>query len=319
MYALPTAATIVTCQKLGVFEALAVRSATAPELAAALELDPAATRQLLEAVAATGHVKRKHDSFSLAKRARRWLDPDSPTYVGSYIAHAADYVEWWSRLEHVVRTGDHVEIHGFSPDSPHWRTYITGQFELARLSAPEVVKAVKLPPHSTSLLDLAGGHGLFAAELCKRHQELHATVLDLPGSSRVGRELLAPSPAADRVSFRDGSLFDRDFGGVYDAALCFNILHHLSPDQNRELMRKLHASLRPGGKVAILDLFRTPLSKRPGTGDFLGLFFYLTSGAATYTVEQLESWLLDAGFTQIRRTKLKRIPDQLLVHATASG
>jgi hypothetical protein len=104
-------------------------------------------------------------------------------------------------------------------------------------------------------------------------------------------------------------------GGPYDGALCFNIVHHLSPDQNVELLRRVHGALSPGGTVAVLDLFTAPPDTRPDAGAMLGLFFYLTSSAATYTEDQLRDWLGRAGFDRPRRIKLRRLPNLALFEA----
>jgi 2-polyprenyl-3-methyl-5-hydroxy-6-metoxy-1,4-benzoquinol methylase len=319
MFSQPLARSVIAGVRLGLFACLARAPATHEELAADLETVPAATRLLLESLAAAGHVRRDGDRYELARRARRWLDPASETYVGTFIENCGDYWDWWDRLEEIVRTGEAVEIHEYAPDHPHWRRYIRGQFEIARLSSREVAKALRLQPDPTALLDVAGGHGWYSAELCRRHPTLRATVVDLEGSAAVGREIIAEHGMSDRVSHVVGDMMSADLGGPYDGTLCFNIVHHLPPEGNVELLRRIHSVLRPGGTVAVLDLFLPERNRRPDTGAFLGLFFYLTSAAATYTEAELEDWLRAAGFERPRRVKLRRIPNQALFEARKPG
>jgi hypothetical protein len=120
-------------------------------------------------------VGRDGSRYDLTKNARRWLDPASNTYMGTFIQDCGEYWDWWSQLEDIVRTGKSIGLHDRPPEDPGWQTYIRGQFELARLSAPEVAKALRLPTEPTALLDVAGGHGWFSAELCRRHPGLKAT------------------------------------------------------------------------------------------------------------------------------------------------
>ena len=309
------ARTVMGGVRLGVFERLCKGAATADQLASDLELTPVGTRFLLDSLAAAGHLRRDRDTYAITDRARRWLDPASDQYVGTYIQHTYDYWEWWDNMERVIRTGDSFEIHDFPPDDPSWRVYIRGQFELARLSAPEVARALRLPPEATSLLDVAGGHGWFSAELCRRHDGLHATVFDLPGSVRVGREIIAEAGMSGRVLHVEGDLATADFGGPHDGALCFNIIHHLTPDEIVALFRRVHDALTPGGTFAVLDLFTAPADRRPDAAAFLGMFFYLTSAAATYSPEELTGWLDQAGFERPRKVKIRRIPSQTLYEA----
>lgn len=124
------------------------------------------------------------------------------------------------------------------------RVYITGQFEIARLSAQEVAKAIRLADEPTALLDVAGAHGWFSAELCKRHETLKATVIDLPGSARVGREIIARAGMSDRVEHREGDMFEDELAG-YTAATGFSAPRRTKirriPDQDLHLFTAVRA------------------------------------------------------------------------------
>src|SRR3954470_18619267 len=275
MYSLPLARAVMAGVRLGVFERLARGGDATPEqLADELELTHEGTRLLLAALESVGHVDRRDGGrYAIDRRARRWLDPESDTYVGTFIEHSYDYWGWWERLEDVLKGGEPVEIHSPDPDDPHWRRYIVGQFELARLSAPEVAKAVELGEQPRSLLDVAGGHGWFSAELCRRHPTLTATVVDLPGSAAIGREIIAEHGLSDRVRHQEGDMFEADLGGPHDGALAFNIIHHFDPDTCVKLLRRIGESLKPGGTLAVLDLFLPRAGKVADAAAFLGLFF----------------------------------------------
>jgi 2-polyprenyl-3-methyl-5-hydroxy-6-metoxy-1,4-benzoquinol methylase len=312
MFSLPLARTVMAGVRLGVFRRLVKGDATIEELAGELELTHEGARLLLTGLESIGHVERSDGRYAISKAARRWLDPDSDTYVGTFIEHSYDYWEWWERFEDVLRGGEPVELHGGGPDDPHWRRYIVGQFELARLSAPEVAKAVDLGKDPRSLLDVAGGHGWFSEALCRRHESLSATVVDLAGSAAVGRDILAEHGTSGRVRHQEGDMFETDLGGPHDGALAFNIIHHFDPDTCVRLLRRIGESLKPGGTLAVLDLFLPRAGKVADAAAFLGLFFHLTSGAATYAPDDLAEWLDAAGFDAPKRVRIRRIPGQTL-------
>ena len=315
MFGMPMARVTIAGQRLGVFARLAQGRATAQQLAADLDLAPDGTMLLLDSLVALEHVDKRGGAYSLSKSGRKWLDPASRDYVGTYIEHCFDYWSWWDRLEGIVRTGEGIEIHDFAADDPHWNTYIRGQFELARISSPEVAKALRLPSQPKSLLDVAGGHGWYSAELCRRHPTLRATVLDLPGSAAVGRRIIAEQGMSDRVEHAEGDLMTAPLGGPHDGALVFNIVHHLSAEDNIALLRRLHGAVNEGGTVAVLDLWLPEGDARPDAAALLGLFFYLTSGAATYAERDVRGWLQEAGFERIRRVGIRRLPGQALFEA----
>ena len=71
---------------------------------------------------------------------------------------------------------------------------------------------------------------------------------------------------SDRVRHVEGDLAGADLGGPYDGALCFNIIHHLTPEQIVALFSRIHDALKPGGTFAVLDLFTPPRGRQPDAG-----------------------------------------------------
>jgi hypothetical protein len=67
--------------------------------------------------------------------------------------------------------------------------------------------------------------------------------------------------------------------------------------------------------VAVLDLFTPPRNESPDMAAFLGMHFWLTSGAATYSPDDLREWLTEAGFGPPRKVAIRRIPTQTLYEA----
>jgi SAM-dependent methyltransferase len=310
---------VVAAVRTGITSRLAAGHATVAEVAADLGLDPLPTRLVLDCLRSTGHVAERSGRYRLSREARRWLDPAAPLSVAGYVAGAADYWPWWAGLDETVRTGKTSGSHDAPPDDAYWRRYMTGQRELARLSAAEIARKLPLPASPRTLLDIGGGHGSYSARLAERYPTLTATVLDLPGSAAIGRELIAAAGLADRVLFRDGDATMADLGTGYDAVLCFNIVHHLAPDATAALFRRIGGALKPGGTLAVLDVFAEPGRRASAQADMLALFVYLSSGARVHTPRELDGWLRGAGFAPPRKIRVLRIPGLSLRVATKSG
>ena len=304
---------LIAAVRTGLAARLARRPGTAAELAADLGLDPLPTRLLLDCLRSAGHVSASGGRYRLSRRSRRWLDPASELSVAQYVAGTADYWSWWAELGEVTRGRRPAETHGAPPGDPYWERYIRGQYELARLSAAEVARKLRLPAGAREVLDIGGGHGLYSLQLCRRHPALTATVLDLPGSAAIGREIVAAAGMADRVRFTDGDATTGDLGGAtqgtgYDAVLCFNLVHHLAPDEITSLFGKVREALAPGGILAVMDAFADPAGRASAAANFLGLFVYLSSGSQVHTPAELRGWLRAAGFAAPRRIRVLRIP-----------
>jgi cyclopropane fatty-acyl-phospholipid synthase-like methyltransferase len=178
-----------------------------------------------------------------------------------------------------------------------------------------------------SMLDLGGGHGLYAAALCRRHPGLTATVLDLPGSAAVGREIVAGLGLADRVAVVDGDVRDADFGGGYDLICCFNLVHHLIEPEVVQLFRRARAALVPGGVLAVLDAFPDPAARSTST-DILAMFVYVSSGARLHPPAVVARWFAESNINEpvgkrlwrrhaVHGTRLRQVPGLTLYQARA--
>lgn len=108
-----------------------------------------------------------------------------------------------------------------------------------------IVPALGLTPGSR-VLDLGCGPGLYAHRLARRG----ITVLGVDVSRR---SLAHAREVAERealpATFRRGSYLDCDLGADHDAAiLVYEDYCALSPDQRAQLLGRVHAALRPGGR-----------------------------------------------------------------------
>lgn len=318
MFSMPIARSLQVAQRTGIFAALAEGPREPTELAEHLGLQPTGTLRVLDVIATLGHVRQLPDGrYEMTKSGRTWLDPRSDTYLGDFLADTYEYWDWYAGLEDLVREGRHVELHEKAPDDPYWQSYIRGQYQLARLSSAEVAKSIPLAKGAHSILDVAGAHGEYSMALCRRHEGLRATIVDLPGSARVGEEIVAEAGMRDRVRHLVGDMFEVDYDGHYDGALCFNIIHHLSPEQIQALFHRIRAVLRPGAPLCVLDLYDRPGGNRATLASILGLFFHLTSGADTYTVDEVSRWMRECGYGGATVKSFRTQPDLRLVVAKA--
>ena len=59
------------------------------------------------------------------------------------------------------------------------------------------------------------------------------------------------------------------FGEGYDLVFVSAICHMLGPEENRDLLRRCHAALRPGGRIVIQDFILEPDKTAPKIGRFV--------------------------------------------------
>ena len=294
---------------LGIFAALEERPDDAAGLAGRLGLDVQGTGALLTALHASGYLDARDGRYAPSAVTRRWLLPGRPGTLEPYLgAFNADMWAWITGLEDAVRTGRDAGLHAMDAADPRWERYMRGLFALARHAGGDVAWAVGAD-RPRRLLDLAGGHGGFAIALCERHPELRATVVDLEPAVAVGRRLVAEHGFAGRVAFQVGDMFAADLGTGADVAFLGQIVHHLDPDDAVRLLRRARSALAPGGLCAVYEQEAPPPGERGDQlGVLVGLLFFVTSRARTYTAAQVGGFLGDAGFRDIRIRRPRRLP-----------
>ncbi len=304
--------------KLGVFEALRDQSRSARELAEALSLDDAALELLLRALTHARYLERRKDRYGLSSLARRAMVAGAPTELTSYARWHETQWHLLEQLETLVRTGRGVDFHETLRDKQAWGHYQRAMLEVARFDAATLARLTPIPADATRLIDLAGGHGLLGAAICRRHPPMRSTVIDLPQAIEHSRALAREAGHSDLVDYRAGDLLN-DPLEESDAALLANILHHFCPTQVTALLGRVRAVLRPGGTVAIWELEAPRCDSRAGHGDLASLFFRLTSTSGAYHGAQYANWLAAAGFSAVRVLRPRISPGRVLVLARAGG
>ena len=306
------ARTIMTASERGVFGALATGPMAAEEVAEACSTDPRATRQLLNALTGVRYLTYDGERFALARRMRRWLDPASPLALHDKL-HMQLAFEW-RFVEHYDRylaAGEPLEMHE-TLQGDDWRIYQRGMEALARVSASEVARRTPVPRAASTLLDIGGAHGLYAAELCRRHSRLDAEVLDLPEAIARTEDTRAAYGLGERLRARAGDALDVDLGDArYDVVFTSQLAHHFDASENRDLTRRVARALRPGGVYVVQDFVRpdTPQDiRRMGAGALLDLYFGATSAAGTWSAGEIAAWQEAAGLRPRPTVWLRTLP-----------
>ena len=317
LHAVIVARAVVVATKLGVFEALADAPAGAEALAASLRLNAGALEKLLNLLVATGYLRHGDPGYVLSPLARKWLLADSPQSLRDSML--LRLLEWQAieTTEAFVRTGNPLDVHDIIRGD-QWTTYQRGMHALAGLSAGEVVRRVKPPAGATAMLDIGGGHGAYSVAFCRAHPGLSATILDLPEAVAAAAPILAAEKMGGRVVHQPGDALTDDFGAAeWDLVFIAQLVHHFDAGTNAEIVRHAAAALKPGGRIAILDVLRPEKpGRRAQAGALLDLYFAVTSNAGTWSAAEIAGWFQSAGLKPARPIHLRMTPGISVMTAT---
>ena len=173
------------------------------------------------------------------------------------------------------------------------------------------------PSRATRVLDISASHGTYGIAFARKNPRARLVALDWEAVLAVTGQNAAAAGIADRFSKIVGNAFTVDLGSDYDVVLVPNFLHHFNVADCTLFLRRVHAALRPGGRVLIVEFVPNEdrVSPPPAAGFSLVMLGTTPEGDA-YTFAEYSRMLAAAGF---RGTQLHPLPPttQSAVVATA--
>lgn len=295
--------------QLSVFSHIAAGSKTVEEISRAAGASERGMRMLLDALSSLQLLGKNEEQYELTPLTEEYLVRNRPNYIGEMMeTHRA--WEAWGHLAEVVRTGEplqRVEAKDVAED--FFPMLVRGLHILNSLPARRAAEVLGAGTSHKGMhvVDVACGSGIWGIAIAEADKEARVTAQDFPALFETTRRYLERHGVSDRYDFLPGDLKEVDFGkNRYDLALLGNIVHSEGETSSRDLFRRLHRALKPGGRVVIIDMI--PNDER--TGPPFALFFAInmlvnTEVGGTYTLEEYTSWLRDAGFTRVETADIQ--------------
>ncbi len=301
-------AVVLGAAQLDLFSPLGEGSATAAEVAARVDLPARGVERVLDACAALGFVVKEADRYRNSPLADTFLVKGKPGYVGNLIRQTADRYAAWMKMPEAIKTDKPVlPLTGaelFNAPAEVLDNYVHGLFDMGKGLAQRIGSLVDLSS-CRSLLDVAGGSGVYSIIFCRQFPQLNATVFDLPPILQRTRQIITREGMADRISVREGNYFTDDFGTGLDAILLSNMLQTEGRQTCRMVLKKAFAALNPGGKILVHGIMPNPDRVSPLQPVIFSMFMMLVfpEGEA-YPGEEIIGWLHETGFVEGQKLTL---------------
>ncbi|MEV6674712.1 methyltransferase [Streptomyces sp. NPDC051162] len=307
--------TLAAAHELGLFAGLdELGSATVPQVAAKLEIADRPARMLLTGCAALGLLETGDGgAFANSALAAAYLVPSRPYYFGGWVRILDRRLyPGWGRLTEALRTNapttwdPRTQESLFSGEDPALlETFWQAMHSLSSSTARRLARAAGLGSYRR-LLDVGGGSGAYAIELCRAHPSLRATVFDLPHVCPIAAAHAAEAGLGERIAVHPGDfLNDASLPPGHDLILLSMVLHDWDEPTGRALLTKCHAALPPGGAVVISELMVDDDRSGPVAAALMGLNMLVeTVGGENYTAAEYSRWLTGTGFQQPRTVLL---------------
>src|SRR5436190_7384986 len=296
---------------LDIFTHIAKGATTTRQIAAQTQASERGVRILCDYMTLHGFLSKQGNSYGLAPDADAFLNRQSPAYIGgaTQFLCSPDLRKHYEDLSAAVRKGGTTaEGEGtIEPENPIWVDFARGMAGLMTLPAEMLAKVVGANRGEPwKVLDIAAGHGMFGVSIAKHNPKAKIVAVDWASVLQVAKENAQRLAVADRHSLLPGNAFDVDYGKDYDLVLVTNFLHHFDLPTNEKLLKKIYASLKPGGRVAIVEF--VPNEDRVSPPESAGFALIMLAGTPAgdaYTFSEYQGILRSAGF---KRHELHALP-----------
>jgi len=187
--------------------------------------------------------------------------------------------------------------------------------EFSKKYADVVANALASP--GQHILDLGAGTAPYSSELALREPKTQVTAVDLPKVIKKTRGMVQKKRINSQFKFLPGDVFKLDLPPqAYDLVLLANLSHLFGENNNKRLLKTALLTLRPGGKLALIDV----LSREVASDElFIRLYnlnlFTRTERGKVYPYSEYKQWLREVGFKRVTKKNLGGNPSLFLITA----
>lgn len=238
---------LYTAMALGLFELLRLQPASPGEICKKTGIQPYYAASYLDMLVSLGVLAKSKGLYAIPTGIAPFLVESSP-YYAMYLRHSPYRRKLWANLDNILRNGTPVDagISEMRIDAAGIDN-IAHNAMLGRLQS--IVGDVASMPEfrrAKRLIDLGGGHGLFAIAFAQENVQLEALVFDRPEVAALAERYIDKAGLCGRVKTAGGDYTKDDIGDGYDVALDICSLSG-SVGRARDFYGKVARCLNPGG------------------------------------------------------------------------
>jgi 2-polyprenyl-3-methyl-5-hydroxy-6-metoxy-1,4-benzoquinol methylase len=305
--------------QLDVFTGIGEGADTAEALAKRSRADSRAMRILCDYLVILGFLTKADHRYSLTPDSAAFLDRRSPACMASAAGFLAnqDLIDKYKDIANVVRKGGTLDEdkHTADPNNPIWIEFARSMAPMQGMVAEGVARLLNVDSAPKwKVLDIAAGHGMYGITIATHNPKADIYAVDWPAVLQVAKEHARAAGVEARYHTLPGSAFEVEFGTGYDLVLLTGFLHHFDPGTNEKLLRKVHSSLAPAGRVVTVEF--VPNEDRvtpPLVAAFAMVMLGVTRSGDAYPFSEYDRMLRNAGFSSNERLQLPMGPQSVIV------
>jgi SAM-dependent methyltransferase len=294
---------LIAASDVGVFEALGDDALDLDALAVRIAVPKRTVRICADAMVALGLLERDGDLYRNSPVAEAFLSGRRDGDLRPFLRYLDVSYRAWAEFTNAIRAG---QGSGFITrlDSETQRVFSAGIESATAGTAVALAESYEFGQHRR-LLDLGGGTGSFLARILDRHPAIECGLFELPHVVAMARENLKAQTSSGRVWFYEGDLLQDPLPTGYDAFLLANVVHVFTPEHNRGLLERVHASALPGARLLLVDFWTDPAHIQPVFAALMAGEWLMGRGEGdVYSEDEVRDLLTATGWVMIGRRPL---------------
>jgi hypothetical protein len=282
---------------------------------------------LLNVITIDGNVTKKENRYSNSQMSEVFLDKNKPTYIGDFVTMLDTQLYYrWGKLTQALKTNKPVKDNSDSSNDTvstnlsaanileqakknqpveQIQTFTRAMYGVSVIPAMELGKVFDFSNYK-KMMDIGGGSGIYSIEVVKASPNMSAIMLDLGPVCEVADEYVKQFNLQDRIQTQVLDFLKEDLPKDCDVVLLSHIVHFLSMENDKMLLRKIYDSLPDENGVILISEWLLNDEKTgpiPPALTGLAMIVDMPEGR-NYSYAEVSEMLTDVGFTNIEKRPL---------------
>jgi SAM-dependent methyltransferase len=240
---------------------------TATHISTEIKTDPKLTEKFLNALVALRLLSKSGDKYAITTLARTFLVKDSPFYQGNLLKLTARGYYDWSKLGQALKSGS-IQKEQEKKFEHINKVFTLGHAEGAMrgdlLRAISAIVSLPEFKNAKRLLDLGGGHGLYAIAFAQINPNLNISIFDLPHVIEITKEFIKKYRMENKIKVIAGDFTKDELGNDYDIIFVSDVTIF-------DVLKKIYHALKEDGVL----IYRRWTLNDDGTAPLTSVLFDL--------------------------------------------
>lgn len=286
---------IRSAREVGLFDALRDGQKTADALCASLSLSEGTAALLLDALLAVGVIEKYEEDYALSRASHLLCQYDED--LGD---------QTWQRLTGRLKgkgqpadlsTGDFFD-HNAATQWIHTPAAMQAA-EMLNIGGEDEIAGQAIV--GAAIADLGCGSAVWSCAMAHRDKDATVTAVDHAAALAAANSTAASIELSDRFTPIEGDPLDVDLpADHFDIVLLAQRLSALADDQASQLIARAVRIAKPGGRVVVIDLFRSPQQPTASEAVQALILELETPSGHVRQLKDFQVALADAGLEQIQ-------------------